>query len=233
MQELKAERPKVAAVYVRVSTDDKGQDPELQLGDCSQLAISKGFQAVVFRDELSAFKDSVVRPGFEDMVKRVALGEFGAIIVWDLDRLYRNRIKAVSLVKELSRKNVKLFSSRQRWLENIAEIPYPWNEIVGDLLLNIVAWMAEEESQKRSDRVHLSIKKKDGITMSKDGNKWGRRPLPKQTRDRIIELHRQGKGIREIARTVKYYQDDKERRVSVGAVHKIIRENSRKKGGVS
>jgi len=46
-------------------------------------------------------------------------------------------------------------------LEEINKIPKPWNDIMFDLLLNIFGWIGEEESTKKSDRIKLSIRKKE------------------------------------------------------------------------
>jgi DNA invertase Pin-like site-specific DNA recombinase len=121
------------------------------------------------------------------------------IVVWDLDRLYRNRVKLVSFVKEMAKVKIKVVSTRQRWLDNLHQIPYPWNEIVFDLVINIIGWMGEEESLKKSQRVKMAVTKKYGKTVSTKGKKWGRPGITDYQKAKIRELFLQGQSIRKIA----------------------------------
>ena len=185
-----------AFIYLRVSTDDKGQDPELQLKDCLNLVGDLEYE--VFQEKVSAWRVKD-RPIFDTMVKRSISEKVGVIVVWDLDRLYRNRLKMVSFVKEMSKANIKVKSTRQKWLENLHQIPYPWNEIVFDLVINIIGWMAEEESLKKSERVKLAVTTKHGRTVSKNGNKWGRPGVSQYTKAKIRELRATDLSYRAIA----------------------------------
>ena len=189
-----------AFIYLRVSTDDKGQDANLQLKDCRNMVIDDHelSEDEVFKEEASAWSDKN-RPIFDGMIKRAIAEKPKLIVVWDLDRLYRNRVKMVSFVKEMARANIRVISTRQKWLENLHQIPYPWNEIVFDLVINIIGWMAEEESTKKSERVKLSITTKYGKTMSKNGKKWGRPSITPYQKSKIYGLKKQGLSIRGIA----------------------------------
>jgi DNA invertase Pin-like site-specific DNA recombinase len=183
-------------VYLRVSTDDKGQNPELQLQDCLTLLGDKPYE--VFKEEVSAWREKD-RPIFDAMVKRALQEKIARIVVWDLDRLYRNRVKMVSFVKEMAKVNCKVVSTRQKWLESLHQIPYPWNEIVFDLVINIIGWMAEEESQKKSERVKMAVTKKYGKTYSRQGKKWGRPTISSEQRRKIRRFREEGLSIRQIA----------------------------------
>jgi cytochrome P450 len=82
-----------AAVYTLNSQDATGQRAGVtrQLEDCEALAGRLGW-AVTHRygdDELSAYSGPT-RPGFEAMLKAVADSEFGAVICWHPDRLFRS-----------------------------------------------------------------------------------------------------------------------------------------------
>jgi DNA invertase Pin-like site-specific DNA recombinase len=86
-----------------------------------------------------------------------------------------------------------------------------------------MGWLAEDESKKKSERIRASIRKRNGKTISYKGNRWGRKGLPKQTKDRIIELHLQGKSIRDISAQVFYTDKNKNMKpVSKSAVHKTL-----------
>jgi len=82
-----------AAVYTRISQDATGQraDVARQLQDCEALADRLGW-TVTHRygdNDLSAYVGST-RPGFEAMLKAMADSEFGAVICWHPDRLFRS-----------------------------------------------------------------------------------------------------------------------------------------------
>jgi DNA invertase Pin-like site-specific DNA recombinase len=55
-----------AFIYLRVSTDDKGQDPQLQLKDCRQVVVDNHdiTEDEVFKEEVSAYSDKE-RPVFD------------------------------------------------------------------------------------------------------------------------------------------------------------------------
>jgi len=108
---------------------------------------------------------------------------------------------------------VKLHSSRQQWLEDLHKAPEPWNDIMYDLLINIYGHIAQDESDKKSKRVKAAVRKKDGITKSYKGKKWGRKSLSTNKIRMIIELHKKEKSIRTIS---------KELNISLGVVHKYI-----------
>jgi len=82
-----------AAVYTRISQDATGQraDATRQLEDCEALADRLGWEVTHHYDDndLSA-SSGPTRPGFEAMLKAAADSEFGAVICWHPDRLFRS-----------------------------------------------------------------------------------------------------------------------------------------------
>jgi len=94
-----------------------------------------------------------------------------------------------------------------------------------DLMLNLLGWMAEDESKKKSERVKASIRFKDGKTLSYKGNKWGRKSLPLQAKNKIISLHNQGLSMRTIVALVQTAdKNNNMKNVSLGTVHKVLAE---------
>jgi Resolvase, N terminal domain len=82
-----------AAVYTRISQDTTGQRAGVtrQLEDCEALADQLGWE-VTHRygdNDLSAYSGHT-RPGFEAMLKAMDDSEFGAVICWHPDRLFRS-----------------------------------------------------------------------------------------------------------------------------------------------
>ena len=208
-------------IYLRTSTDE--QSPENQLEDVKKIASK---DARVITETQSAWKDNN-RPKFNLIISKIKKREIKNIYVWDLDRLYRNRKKTMDFFQLCNLYKCKIHSYRQEWLRTFNSITPPFDEIMHDLLLNIMSWLSEEESNKRSDRVKASIKYIEGVAYSKKGNKWGRKKISKKTVDEVLKLHKAGVSIRNISKQVKTWDSSRnEKSLSKSAVHKIIKENT-------
>jgi DNA invertase Pin-like site-specific DNA recombinase len=102
-------------------------------------------------------------------------------------------------------------------------MPPPFDEVMYNLMLEIIGWIAEEQSSTKSIRVKLAVRKGVKGTYSHKGNKWGRKAFPKQTIDRVIKLHKDGTSIRNISSLVKVYdKNNNPRNISKSSVHKIV-----------
>lgn len=207
------------AIYIRTSTEE--QNPKLQINNCEELA---GKDYMIYSDQQSAFKENVERENFNKLKKDIKKGLIHSLYVWDLDRIYRNRKNLISFFQFCQNFHCKVFSYRQQWLNELNNIQQPFNEIMFDLMLNIMGWLAEEESQKKSDRIKNAVRKKQDKTISYKGNKWGRKNLSKQVQNKIIELHKSGLSMRQIQKQVWIYDEhgNKKKNVSLGAVHKTL-----------
>lgn len=211
--------------YIRCSTLE--QEPELQIKDIKTIC-EQPFE--LYKENQSAWAENTIRPVFSSIISLIKKRKISNLYVWDLDRIYRNRKRLQEFFILCKTYDCKVHSYRQNWLEDINSIPAPFNEIVFDLLINITGWMGQDESQKKSERVKMAVKKRSNGTFSYKGNKWGRKALPKQTIDRVLEFHQQGKSIREIASLVKIYdKHNNGKQISKSAVHKILVGNSTEK----
>lgn len=199
-------------IYIRTSTEE--QSPELQLNGClkiiERLNIDKDNYDVA-EEKKSAFKDDNKREIFNDIILRIKKRNINTLIVWDLDRVYRNRKKLISFFKLCKIYNCKIYSFRQQFLEDINKAPAPWNEMLFDNLIFILGWIAEEESIKIGERISNAVRRKDkygNITTTKSykGNKWGRKEIKnKQMIKDILELNNQKLSMVKIAKRVYYY----------------------------
>ena len=212
-------------IYLRVSSNE--QNPENQLKECESIRpIDNKTETFIdyylIKDTQSAFKENINRAGFTELLKLIKKKKVKNIIVWDLDRIYRNRYNLIEFFTLCKTYKTKILSYRQKWLEDINNIPKPFNEIFIDFFIQIMGWMAEEESIKKSERVKSAITHKKGVTFSKFGNKWGRKNLSTQKKNKIIKFKKEypKSSLRFIANELK---------VSVGVVHKVLKENELKK----
>jgi DNA invertase Pin-like site-specific DNA recombinase len=196
-------------IYIRTSTED--QEPENQIKSCENL-FNEEYE--LFQDKQSAFKDNKEREGFEKAKKLIKLGKVSRFIVWDWDRIFRNQKKLVEFFKFCEVYKCQIHSVNQQYFDDFYKIPAPFDEIVSNLVLNLMGWLAEDESKKKSDRVKLAVRKREGKpTKSYKGNKWGRKSMHTNKTNRIKKLREEGLSYREIA--------DKEN-VSIGKISQIL-----------
>ncbi len=98
MTELKAQR---VALYARVSTRDKNQDPELQLAPMRAFAQAQGWAFQEFVDHASA-ADMNGRQAWAGLMGEVRRRRVDLVICWKLDRCFRSSLHAHSTVAEFA-----------------------------------------------------------------------------------------------------------------------------------
>jgi DNA invertase Pin-like site-specific DNA recombinase len=210
-------------IYIRTSSDK--QEPENQLKSCENL-FEEEYE--LFQDKQSAFKDNKEREGFEKAKKLIKSGKVKRFIVWDWDRIYRNQKKFVEFFKFCDIYKCQIHSVNQKYFDDFYKIPAPFDEIVSNLVLNLMGWLAEDESKKKSERVKLAVRKIDGKpTRSYKGNKWGRKAISTQAINKVLQLKKDTPKItmRQIAAQVTYAgKNNKTKNLSTGLVWRILNE---------
>lgn len=199
-------------VYLRTSTTE--QTPEIQFNGCLEVITRLELTSYdKLEEQKSAYKNDDKREVFNEIIKGIKKRHINILIVWDLDRLYRNRLKLKSFLVLCKLYHCKVYSFRQKFLEEINVMPEPWNEIVFDLMIGVLGWLAEDESSKKSDRIKNAIVKRDNRpTMSYKGNKWGRKEITnKKMITDILELKKQKLSNKEISKRVYYYDKSNNR----------------------
>jgi len=206
-------------IYVRTSTEE--QNPLNQLNDCK--SINKWGEYELYEEQQSAFKDKE-RPIFENVKSLIKKGQVKHLIVWDWDRLYRNRKKLMGFFKLCKVYDCQIHSFRQGFFEDVHKFPEPFDEIMYEVMLQLMGWMSEDESKKKSERIKNAIRKDEkGNTVSYHGNKWGRRALSSYVIAQVVGLRKQGFSIRSIASEVHYWDGNgNKKQLSKSAVHKIL-----------
>ena len=89
-----------AALYSRISVSDERVDKASnQLADCRTLCERVGYEVVAeFADDgLSAFKDDVDRPGFNQLLALIESGGCDVVVAVALDRLSRRPVDSLKL----------------------------------------------------------------------------------------------------------------------------------------
>jgi hypothetical protein len=90
-------------------------------------------------------------------------------------------------------------------------------------MINIYGHIAEDESNKKSSRVKIAVRRETGKTLSYKGNKWGRKELGDDIKQAIIMAYNQNKSYSQICSEVFYWDSSRNKKfVSKGFVHKTI-----------
>jgi DNA invertase Pin-like site-specific DNA recombinase len=109
-------------IYARLSRnpDGKVEKIEDQIADCKAVAERMGLVVgeIHADDNFSAWKRRVRRPGWEAMLARIEAGQTGGVVVWHVDRLFRQPRDLETLI-ELAEKGITLASAHgERDLSN-------------------------------------------------------------------------------------------------------------------
>lgn len=173
------------AIYVRVSKDDGSQNTEGQILALRAFCAASGYEIHhEYIDHESA--KSGDREQFQAMLADADKRKFKAVLVWALDRLTREGIEETfAYIKRLKSNGVDFIS--------YSEAHFRTTGPAGELMLAVAAWIAKQERQRISDRTKAGLD-----TARRKGKKLGRRALPVDI-PLIMQLHREGLGVRGIA----------------------------------
>ena len=188
------------AIYIRVSTDK--QTPENQLEPCKNFCKEKGFDIFgKFVDVDKSAYHNVYRKEYEKVKTLIQSNKIDGVVVWALDRWTRRGAKEVqNTLTFFSTYDCKLYSVQEYWVEQLMNLPRGLGEIFGPLMYQILGWIAQQESQHKSERVKASLK----FQKAKDKGLVGRPSLSENIRKQVIDLLRQGKSYSYIHNNVTY-----------------------------
>ena len=182
---------KRAALYVRVSTSDRGQTVENQLQPLQEAAARLGWTIVaIHRDEgISGAKGRQQRPGLDALLKGVTRREFDVVAAWSVCRLGRSLPDLIGLLGELQARDVDLYLHQQA-LDTATPS--------GRLLYSLIGIFGEYERSMIQDRVRAGL---DRARAS--GKRLGRPPTTPYQIDKVRAALADGRGVRETARLLK------------------------------
>lgn len=155
------------ALYARVSKDEASSDGTLQDPENQLLPMRKFCEAMnwtvtqVFIDRASG--GSANRPEFQRMLSEVKQRHFDIVLVWALDRFSREGMTStLKYIQTLKNYKTALKSIQEQWLDTT-------QEGVSELILALMAWVAEQERKRISERTKagLAKKKQEGVRLGR------------------------------------------------------------------
>ena len=176
-------------IYVRVSTSDNGQDPELQLGPLRQYASVRGWDFLEYVDlGESGVKDR--RPGLDRLMEDARKRRLDGILVWKLDRLGRSLKHLLTMFEEFHDLGIQFVS----YTENL-DFATP----AGRAMASLIGVFAEFERDLIWERVRAGLE-----NARRKGKRPGRRPFfDLASLGTLGQLRDRGMSVRAIAREMK------------------------------
>lgn len=149
----KSEKPKLrVAAYCRVSTDSDEQETsyETQVSHYTDYIKShEGWQfAGIFADDGISGTNTKKREEFNRMIEECMAGNIDMVITKSISRFARNTLDCLKYIRKLKEKNIAVWFEK----ESINTM-----DAKGEVLITIMASLAQQESQSLSQNVKLGL----------------------------------------------------------------------------
>lgn len=173
---------KRVAIYARVSTMNKGQDPQMQMRELKEYCKHRGWEiAEEYIDEgISGAKDS--RPELDRMMADTHRRRFDAVVCWKFDRFARNVSHLLKSLETFSALGVQFVS-----LSEQIDTSTP----TGKMVFTVLGAVAELERSLIGERVRAGLR-----NAKAKGKKLGRPPIRELSLAEIRQLRRDRKQAR-------------------------------------
>jgi DNA invertase Pin-like site-specific DNA recombinase len=176
------------SIYARVSTRDKGQDPENQLAQLREYCQRQGWEIVnEFIDYATGGNGD--RTQFKQMFQAAYQRRFDVVLFWSLDRFTREgTLPTLKYLEQLDAYGVGYRSYTESWLDSLG----PFKDVV----LALLATLAKQEKARISERTLA------GMARARARGAAIGRPRIKREHDkdskRIRELRNEGMSYQEV-----------------------------------
>jgi DNA invertase Pin-like site-specific DNA recombinase len=135
------------ALYGRVSTQDKGQDPETQLVPLREFARVQGWDVQSEFIDRAGATDARGRKAWKAVLLAASQKRIDVILVWKLDRAFRSIQDAVSTLERLRGWKVGLRSYTEPIIDTVS------GSAMADLVFNLLAAFSQFERSLIAERV--------------------------------------------------------------------------------
>lgn len=136
------------AIYARVSTSDKEQDPETQLMPLREFCAAQAWEVAGEYVDHAPANDQAHRIRWRDLLDDAAKRKFSVVLVFKLDRAFRSVKHMHDTLAAWELVGVSFKSTREQFDTTTA---------IGRLLLNLLAALAEFELETIRERVKAGM----------------------------------------------------------------------------
>jgi DNA invertase Pin-like site-specific DNA recombinase len=176
------------ALCARVSTKDKGQDTENQLGQLREFAKLQGWTVAGEYVDRATGKNSD-REQFKKLFEDASRRRFDSVLFWSLDRFSREGVlETLRHLERLASNGVGYRSFTEQYLDSCG--------MFKDAVLAILAVIAKQE------RVRLSERTVAGLEKARKAGRVGGRPKAIADRAKILRMSQEGSSTRQIGSTL-------------------------------
>ena len=140
-----------AAIYARVSTADKEQDPETQLLPLREFVAAQGWALAAEHVDRVPASDLARRLAWRALLVQASRRQVDLVLVWRIDRAFRSVLDAAQTLERLRHWGVGLRSYQEPWLDTTS--PF------GEALYYITAAYAQLERGILSERVRAGMER--------------------------------------------------------------------------
>lgn len=176
-----------AAIWARVSTDH--QTEQNQVPDLEKFCQHHGYEIArrYMLSDVSAY-NGAHREALQAALDDAYRGEFSVLVVWAVDRICREGIEELlKIIRQFRERHVSLVSIQEPWLNG--------SDATTQLLSAIAAWVANQESARRSERIKAGLARRRAEGKPVGGRKQGskdRKPRRTEGYTRAWERRRAG-----------------------------------------
>jgi DNA invertase Pin-like site-specific DNA recombinase len=120
-------------------------------------------------------------------------GKFSVLIVWSLDRIVRLGAEdALRIFRQFRERGCVIISVKESWLNGSSEVQ--------DVLISFAGWMAQRESERRSERIRAGLARKRAEDPDyKGGRKKGATDRKRRNRSGYVKAWEEGGARRQAA----------------------------------
>ncbi len=177
------------AIYARVSTSDRRQDPESQLEQLRQFAASQHWEIAGEYIDYESGR-SADRAQFQRLFEDASRRRFDVVLFWALDRFSREgALATLQQLNHLTSYGVQFRSFTEQYLDSCG--------IFREAVISILAVIAKQE------RIRMSERTRAGLERARSQGKQIGRPRAEVDRHKLEQLAAGGTNKSAIARELR------------------------------
>lgn len=194
------------AIYARVSTRDKEQNPETQLQQLRDFCAANGWLEVKEYVDTASAKDMKNRKGWRRLLDDASKRKIDLVLVWKLDRAFRSVLDSATTFENFKSWGVAFRSYQEPWLDT--------SSAFGEVLFYITSAYAQLERAMIQERVRAGMER-----AKREGKKIGNPGLTDKKKRAVDKVSR-----KVIDGTLSYRAAAKEAKVGLGTIQRAVKE---------